>query len=276
MGLFTPSDVRAFRCIDSRRWRGYAETVDDRQKRVPGFSQDALRRLSVGVVGAGGLGGEFLRGAVKKGIGRIAVYDGDEVTVSNLNRQMFRLRDVGKNKAICLARNAARVGYLGSQLLAVPFYIQAAVDRGTEQPCDAVFCGVDNDQSRAFVAKRYLDRPAIFAAVSADAGHGFVAVQKPGCACFRCIHPQAFDQEMAVPSEDGKCPVDPAVIDIVAIVAMVASYALDSLVMDRPRTWNFKQIVLHGRMPDITAAVPKRADCPLCSSAKTEDAAERG
>jgi len=266
MNVFTALRIRRFRCADLRRRKGCAEAVDDRQRRVPGFSQPALEGLVVAVVGSGGLGSEFVRGAAKKGIGRLNLYDGDPVTLSNLNRQMFRPGDIGKNKAVCLARNASRLGYLGSQLVAVPFYIQAAVDRGLEQPCDAVFCGVDNDQTRAYVAERYLDKPVIFAAVSTDAGHGYVAVQEPGGACFRCIHPQAFDHETAVPVEDGQCPVDPAVIDILGVTAMVALYALDSLVMERPRTWNFKQVVLHGQMPDITAAVSRRSDCPLCSS----------
>lgn len=61
--------------------------------------------------------------------------------------------------------------------------------------------------------------------------------------------------------------MDPAVVDVLGVVAMLALYAVDSLVMARPRHWNFKQVALHGAFPDISAQVPKRRDCPVCSLA---------
>ena len=161
--------------------------MDDRQRHVPGFSQEALTNLTIGVIGAGGLGGEFVRGAAKKGIGKLIIYDGDEVALSNLNRQFFTPRDLHRNKAVRLARNASRIGYMGTQLQAVPYFFQAAAERELVQPCQVVFCGVDNDNTRVFAARYYIDRPVIFAAVSRDAGHGYAAVQEPGKACFACF-----------------------------------------------------------------------------------------
>ena len=232
------------------------------------FVLDAVHGFTSSIfIGAGGLGGEFVRAAVKKGIGKLAIYDGDEVSLSNLNRQFFTPGDVGKNKAVCLARNASRAGYMGTELVGVPDYFQAAVDRGVEQPCDIAFCGVDNDETRIYVAQRYLDRPVIFTAVSEDAGHGYVAVQEPGKACFGCMRPQALEPETAITKEEGRCPVSPAVIDVLTVVAGLAVYALDTLVMERPRKWNFKQIALHGLMPEINATVANRTDCRLCGRA---------
>jgi adenylyltransferase/sulfurtransferase len=221
----------------------------------------------VAVIGAGGLGGTFVWGAVKKGIGEITIYDGDDVAVSNLNRQFFTPRDLGKNKALRLGRNASRAGFMGTRLLAVPHFFQAALELGLAPPCDVVFCGPDNDPTRIFVARHFLNTPVIFAAVSRDAGHGYVAVQEPGQACFACFRPQALQPETAVRRTEGACPVDPAVVDVLGVVAMVSLYCLDSLFMNRPRHWNFKQVALHGAFPDISAQVPRRPDCPLCTRA---------
>lgn len=147
------------------------------------------------VVGAGGLGGAFVWGAVKKGIGSLQIYDGDRVEISNLNRQFFTPRDLGRNKAVCLARNGARAGYMGTRLVAVPYFLQAAVDRGLDRPCDAVFCGVNNDETRVFVARRYQQKPVVFAAVGRDAGHGYVAVQEPGGSVSPASDPRPFKQK---------------------------------------------------------------------------------
>lgn len=267
MRIFSSSkSIREFQCQDLRGRFSSFEDIIDRQERIPGFSQEALANQTVAVVGIGGLGGEFVRGAVKKGVGTLIAYDGDDVEPSNLNRQFFFPRDVGKNKAVCGARNASRVGFMGTRLTGVPYFFQAAVDRGLVEPCDVVICGVDNDETRAFVARHYLDKPVIFAAVSKDAGHCHIAVQEPGKACFGCFVPQALEAETAVDREEGACPKDPAVIDVVGLVAMLALYALDSLVMARPRNWNFKQIALHGMFPEINAVVPRREDCPVCGS----------
>jgi molybdopterin/thiamine biosynthesis adenylyltransferase len=243
--------------------------VEDRQRRVPGFSQEALDGLTVAVIGAGGLGGVFVRGAVQKGIETLVIYDGDTVEWSNLNRQFFTPRDIGRNKAIRLAHNASRAGYMGTRLVAVPWFFQAAVERGLDMPCDIAFCGVDNDETRVFVARHYLGQPIVFAAVGRDAGHGYVAVQEPGKACFACFRPQALEPKTAVAKQDGECPVDPAVIDVVGVVSMLALYAVDSLVMDRPRRWNFKHIALHGMFPEVNAVVKKRKGCRICDPVGT-------
>jgi len=210
------------------------------------------------------MGGLFTYGAAKKGLGTVVIYDGDEVAASNLNRQFFTPQDVHKNKAVCLARNVSKVGFMGTRLVGVPYYFQAAVERGLEVRCDIACCFPDNDETRVSVARQYLDRPVVFAAVSEDAGHGYVAVQEPGKACFGCFRPQALGPEQAVSRADGACPRTPAVFDVVGLVAVVALYAVDSLVMNRPRKWNFKQIALHGLFPEINAKIPKREGCPLC------------
>ena len=277
MRIFTSlksDSVREYRCRDLRQRRELSERVDDRQKRIPGFSQEALDGLTVGVIGAGGLGGVFVRGAVKKGIGTLVIYDGDTVEWSNLNRQFFTPRDRGKNKAIRLARNASRAGYMGTRLVAVPYFFQAAVERGLDMPCDIVFCGVDNDETRVFVARHYLDRPVVFTAVGRDAGHGYAAVQEPGKACFACFRPQALESKTAVAKEDGECPVDPAVIDVLGVVGMLALYAVDSLRMARPRRWNFKHIALHGMFPEVNVFVQRRQDCLLCGSRSGDGATD--
>jgi len=253
-------------CRDLRNRGEPYDAIDDRQRRVPGFSQEVASGLGLGVIGAGGLGGHFVQGGVRKGVGELTVYDGDNVGLSNLNRQLFTPADIGKNKAVCLARNASRAGFMGTRLVAVPHFFQAAVELGLERECDAAACLVDNDETRVYVARHYIDRPVVYAALSQDACYGYVAVQEPGKACFGCFMPKALAAGTAVGRTAGACPGDPAITDVVTVVAGLALYAIDSLFMGRPRRWNFKQIALHGLFPDITTVVPKRSGCPICGS----------
>lgn len=261
--------IKEYRCQDLRGRFGSMDDIDDRQRRVPGFDQDVASTIKIACIGCGGLGGHFSQGATKKGYGSITLFDGDDAEPSNLNRQIFTPPDIGKNKAECGGRIISEAGYLGTRIFSVPYYFQAAVDHGLVSRFDVVHCGVDNSETRTFVSPYLRDIPVIFTAVSEDAGHGHVIVQEPGKACLGCILPQEFEPNTAVSREDGACPKDPAIIDVVAVVAMVALYALDSLFMDRPRNWNFKQIALHGQFPEINANVQRRQDCPVCGKWKT-------
>src|SRR6218665_397137 len=70
---------------------------------LPGFSETSQRLLQqakVLVVGAGGLGWPAAQYLAAAGIGTFGIADHDNVSVSNLHRQvLFGPADVGRNKA---------------------------------------------------------------------------------------------------------------------------------------------------------------------------------
>jgi N6-adenosine-specific RNA methylase IME4 len=90
----------------STKLRGKAVAgAEDRQKKIPGFDQEVFSKSRVLCVGAGGIISQIAPTLVRKGIGRTTVLDNDIVEPSNLNRQRFYARDIGRNKALALARN---------------------------------------------------------------------------------------------------------------------------------------------------------------------------
>lgn len=61
---------------------------------------DKLCKLKVAVVGAGGTGSPVLTQLCGLGINELIIIDGDELCVSNLNRQfLYSYKDIGENKA---------------------------------------------------------------------------------------------------------------------------------------------------------------------------------
>ncbi|WP_035898317.1 HesA/MoeB/ThiF family protein, partial [Labrenzia sp. DG1229] len=82
-----------------------------RQMQLPEIGeagQSKLGKAHVAVVGAGGLGCPVLQYLAGAGIGRISIFDPDEVEESNLHRQpIYGMPDIGSPKALA-ARDALR------------------------------------------------------------------------------------------------------------------------------------------------------------------------
>ncbi|MCK4351856.1 ThiF family adenylyltransferase [candidate division WOR-3 bacterium] len=233
--------------------------ITDRQERIPGFSQEVLERLSVVMIGGGGLGGEIGEGLVRKGVGELRIFDGDVVELSNLNRQRFYKKDLYKNKARCLAKNLAREAVKNSIIIGYPFRFQEAVEENIDVSCDLAICGVDNNPTRAYVSKYFYRRetPVVFTAVSRDANNGYVFIQEPDKACFGCLFPNAMNDTTE------PCPGVPAIKDILKAVAGLTLYAVDSVFMNRRRNWNYKEIFLASFVPDKAFWVKRKDNCPL-------------
>ena len=77
---------------------------------IGGPGQQRLKRTSLLVVGAGGLGGPVATYCAAAGLGRIGIADGDRVALNNLHRQVqFETGDVGQPKAATAAAALARL-----------------------------------------------------------------------------------------------------------------------------------------------------------------------
>ncbi len=82
----------------------------DRQRRLPGFDQDAVAAARVLVIGAGGLGCPVVQALAAAGVGYLHIVDSDSVELSNIQRQpLFGVSDVGEPKAEVAARRALQL-----------------------------------------------------------------------------------------------------------------------------------------------------------------------
>ena len=233
--------------------------AEDRQKLIPGFEQEIFSNSSVLCVGAGGIISQIAPTLVRKGIGRITLLDDDIVEASNLNRQRFYIKDIGQNKALALAENLQRECIAETEIQGIPLRLEEAIAREIDLSCDVAVCGVDNNPARV-AASRYFRMkgiPVIFTAVSRDGDHGYVFVQEKVGPCIGCLFPDMADDDRY------PCPGTPAIADILQAVGALAVYAVDTLLMKRPRHWNYRRITLSDGALDGGLLVSARQGCRM-------------
>ncbi|MEO7300534.1 MAG: ThiF family adenylyltransferase [Verrucomicrobiota bacterium] len=228
---------------------------------IAGFDQSKLAAAHILLIGAGGIGGEVGEGLCRKGVGRLSLFDHDLVESSNLNRQHFFERDIYQNKATSLARNLAPHCHAGTTLEGNPVSFEDGLALETNMAADVVVCGVDNNAARVAASDHYrnLGVPVIFIAVDflAECGHVFVQESRPTTACFLCAFPSSLVPKKA------PCFV-PSSKDILKVTAGFGLYAIDSLLMDRKRNWNFRRIHLAGFAPEVIETITQNPNCPRC------------
>ena len=236
--------------------------AEDSQQKIPSFDQAVYSRSHVLCIGAGGLISHIAPTLVRKGIGAVTLLDDDFVEPSNLNRQRFYERDIGHNKAIALARNLQPECIVETDICGYALRLEEAIARGADLSCDVAICGVDNNPARV-AANRYFRAagiPVIFTAVSTDGDHSYVFVQEAVGSCLGCLFPD-LENEDRYP-----CPGTPAIADILQAVGAFSVYAVDSLIMERPRNWNYRVVRLSDASLDGAAIVPKLLNCALCQA----------
>jgi len=137
---------------------------------IPGFGtagQERLKKSSVLVVGAGGLGSPLLLYLTAAGIGRIGVVDFDRVESSNLQRQvLYTEEDTGQPKATIAAE---RLRKLNPHVEIIPHVdrLSSVNARAVIRPYDIVADGSDNFPTRYLVNDACLleNKPLVYGSI---------------------------------------------------------------------------------------------------------------
>lgn len=129
--------------------------------------QQKLQQGSVLVIGVGGLGCPLIQTLCAVGIGKIGMVDGDEVNVSNLNRQfLFGISDVGQLKTSVAARKLTEM-YTDLEIVEYPEFANLENLVGWIAEYDLVVDCTDNFEIRYLVSdvcKQY-SKPLVMGAV---------------------------------------------------------------------------------------------------------------
>jgi len=241
------------------------ERWSDRQERIAGFDQQKIRDAFIWIFGVNGLGRTTAEIVVRKGYGKVGLCDPDIVEVSNLHRTLWHWKAIGEFKSVRAVTELAEVAPDRTEILGYVGTLEEVFIEGLVSGATACIVGIDNDAGRAHAATEIhrLGIPGIFFALSADASVYEVIIQEAGKACWACIHPDRYIRGMEH-FQKTACVKVGAVADVCFVAVGLCTYALDSLVMARPRFWNFRQGHLHGELPEQIKQIQPRPDCPLC------------
>lgn len=160
-------------------------------REVGGTGQARLKAARVLVIGAGGLGSPLLLYLAAAGIGTIGIVDDDEVSLSNLQRQIAHATaDVGRAKTqsaadaiaalnphVSVETHALRLGADNAPALAARY--------------DLIADGSDNFATRFAVADAAFRAGRTLVSAAVSEFHGQLATFKPPGPCYRCLVPEA-------------------------------------------------------------------------------------
>jgi len=172
----------------------------DRQIRVFGKAgQRALQKLTVGIVGVGGIGSLIFVLLVRLGVGCIVIIDNDHVEESNLNRLAGSTLSDVKNKTpkVTMLKRYAKEINQKIKIIAVKANILEEDAQQYLKLCDVFFGCTDNQSSRwilnIFSIKYLIPYIDTGTGIKADANHniehagGQVRVVIPSKGCLNCI-----------------------------------------------------------------------------------------
>lgn len=173
-----------------------------------------LKKAKVLVIGAGGLGCPLLQYVVSSGIGSIGIVDGDQVSLSNLQRQiLFSTDDIGKNKAQ-VASGKLQLLNPHVKIEVYPTYISATNCKEIMSSYDIIADCTDNFTTRYLIndAAVQLNKPVVYAALYKFQGQVSVFNFENGPS-YRCLFPKDVTKtETENCSEAGIWPVLPGIV----------------------------------------------------------------
>lgn len=254
-----------------------ADFEEDRYSRlrlIPWWDQERLKNATIMVVGAGAIGNELIKNLTLLGIGKILIFDMDDIENTNLTRSiLYRRKDVGRYKAEVAAERAMEVN---PDVKAKAFVsnIIDDVGLGVFRRMDVVLGGLDNREARLAINQSCykVNKPWIDGAI--EVLNGFARVFIPGKgACYECTMTDTdwqlinkrkscallTHEEMA----SGKIPTTPTSSSIIAGIQVQEMLKLLHSDRDLP-TLAGKGYVFNGLTHDSYVVEYQRKDDCMC------------
>jgi adenylyltransferase/sulfurtransferase len=229
--------------------------------------QEKLKRSRVVIAGAGGLGSPIAIYLTAAGIGRIRMIDHDQVTLSNLNRQILHgEEDIGRKK-VDSARTKLRSLNSAVEIEAIAETITEGNVSQLVEGFDVIVDAMDNLPTRYILNRCAIQKNIPFFHGAVNGFEGRVMTIIPGeTACLRCMYRGPVPQE--------KFPVigvAPAVIGIIQATEVIKHLVgIGKLLTNRLLIYDGLKVTFS----EFT--VDKNPNCDHCGSPLTLPSPQRG
>jgi molybdopterin/thiamine biosynthesis adenylyltransferase/rhodanese-related sulfurtransferase len=240
-------------------------------RHLPLFGQAGQTRLlqaKVLCVGAGGLGSAILQYLAAAGVGIIGIIDGDNVEISNLQRQViFNEEDVGKNKAV---QAAFHLKTFNSALNVITYaeYITTHNAIAIAKDFDLIIDGTDNYRTRYLlndIAVK-LKKPLISASIYQFQGQCSVFNYQAG-PCYRCLYEEPPPAEL-IPN----CALGGVVGVLPGLLGCIQATEAIKIILNQGNTLSGRLLIVDAfSMTTREFQVNKNRHCPCCQYGLTAD-----
>ena len=237
-----------------------------RQILMPEFDiagQQKLCEATVLVVGLGGLGSPAALYLAAAGVGELVLADGDDVELSNLQRQIAHdTGDIGSNKAHSAA---ASITALNPDVALRVVARNLAEDEmgGIMQDVDLVVDATDNYPTRYALNRACIAAGVPMVSAAAIRGEGHISVFDPvhGGPCYRCLYPEDGSVTALSCSQSG------VLAPLVGVIGSLQAMESVKVLSGYGESLRGQLLMLDLRSMDIRKLVlPVWPECPDCSS----------
>lgn len=224
--------------------------------------QEKLCQSRVLIIGAGGLGSPALMYLAASGVGNLIICDGDQVDLTNLQRQIIH-----ENHSIGLAKTLSAKQTLTKINPEINVTtIQEKVDATTllqlTADADAVLDASDNFSTRYHINHACMihKKPLISGAVVRFEGQVSVFnLSQPNGPCYHCLYPMDGEQQ------DMPCAIMGVFSPIAGIIGCVQAAETLKILLSIGESLNGRLLLLDGlKMNWRSVKVYKDPACPVC------------
>ncbi len=222
-----------------------------------------LKAASVLVLGAGGLGSPISMYLAAAGVGRLGIVDFDELSFSNLQRQiLYSTNDVGHSKTE-LAKQ--RLSEINPNIEITLYKERLTRDNAFDilQDYDVIADGTDNFATRYLVndACVMLGKPFVYGSILRFEGQATFFDPKTG-PCYRCLYP-----EPPLPGDTPNC-ADGGVLGVLpGIVGSLQASEVLKYILGKGISLNGRLLLIDAlNMKFREVKFAKDPACPVCGS----------
>jgi adenylyltransferase/sulfurtransferase len=229
-------------------------------KDVGGIGQEKLLASKVLIIGAGGLGSPAALYLAAAGVGTIGIADGDNVDLSNLQRQIIHFTgDIGVSKAESAMKKMQGI----NPDVKVNIYrerICADNAAGIIQDYDFIIDGTDNFPAKFLINDACVLAKKPFSHAGILRFDGQAMTYTPGNACYRCVFP-AIPPKGVIPT----CSQAGILGPVAGILGTIqAAEALKYIINKGSLLTNRLLIMNAFDMEFRTVTFKRNLKCPVC------------
>lgn len=225
--------------------------------------QQKLLDARILIVGAGGLGSPAALYLAAAGVGRITIYDDDQVDLTNLQRQIAHgTDDIGLDKVISTLNSLQKINP-EVEVIARKARLQETDLLAQTEIADVVLDCSDNFATRFAINRACVATKTPLVSGAAIRFEGQIGVYTPGVGnspCYNCLY-QSDGEELQNCSRNG------VIAPITGIVGSIQALEAMKLIMNIGEPLVGRLLLIDGLSMDWqTLRLKQNPDCPTCGA----------